>query len=706
MNLDSPVGRVRVGRHRGGVPGVAAAGWPGAFFGLGYLHGRHRGAQIALLRWLGQGRLNEHLSGDSALLALDRHYRRLGFARDAEAHVGALEAPYAEHLAAYTAGVNAAWRRPPWLLRTLGARPEPYRAADVLLTLKVMAFAGLAEGQRMAELFLVHCLRRGLDAARLRALLPAVDARAAAWVADLAALPPFHPGGPPPAAGGSNAWALAGHLSASGAPLLANDPHLEVNRLPPVLYEVRLDVGERWAKGATVPGAPGVLPGRTPELAWGITYSCADTSDFYVELCEGGRRRAPQGWQAFDTRRERILRRHDAAEELTVHEGPHGVLEGDATRPGRYLSWRWTGMGAAGLGAIRGFIDLLECRSVGQARAALQQVEIPTLHVVLADRAGNIGYQLTGAIPRRPAGWSGLTPAPGWEPGWEWQGLRDPARELPGLENPPEGFIATANEARPARDGTTLINLPLAPYRRERIVEWLSTGGPFDVAAMQALQGDLRSLEARAVAGAYLPFVTDARARTTLAAWDGCYDADSEGATLFEAIHRAAVIEVFGAALGRDWLAEVLERTSLRPILAGCFDAVIARADPAWLPPGRRAALLGEGVQRGLAAPAGPWGTQRPLTLRHVVLGGRFPAWLGIDRGPYPSPGNHATVCQGAAVDAGGRAIRIAAVYRLVTDMGGETVWSALPGGRAETPFFPGYATDLRRWRRGRCKRF
>ena len=152
-----------------------------------------------------------------------------------------------------------------------------------------------------------------------------------------------------PRALASNNWVLGGSRTRSGRPILANDPHLEVNRLPAVWYEAVLELDDRFAITATIPGLPFPAVGRTNDLAWGVTYGCMDTVDSWIEDCRGGcYRRQIDGeerWQPFSVRTEVIRRKRRRDVTLTFYANDHGVLDGDPRQAGLYLSTGWSGHG-------------------------------------------------------------------------------------------------------------------------------------------------------------------------------------------------------------------------------------------------------------------------------------------------------------------------------------------------------------------------
>jgi penicillin amidase len=550
-------GELAVNTTDSGLTRVQADTWTDAMFGLGFVHGRDRGAQIELMRTLAQGRVCERLTDNEQTLGLDRYFRRLGMAQDAERHFPQLGEPYRGYIEAYTAGVNQARARHyPWLYRLVTGPPEPFRAHDVLLLLKLAAYLGLAEGQRVVESFLQHALRRGVDITLLQSLCPALQANAAGLLAEVHELPPLYPGEvfgiAGGGSGGSNAWVIAGARSASGSPLLANDPHLEVNRLPAVIYSAQVTLGDECITGATLPGLPGFLSGRNRHIAWGVTYSCADTCDFLVERLRGDDALLDGESHPLEVAAQTIRRKHHADEQFVRMRSPSGVLE---ARPhsGAALSWRWVGQGGGGLASLRVFTDLLSCRNVAEARACMRKADLPTLHMLFADRAGDIAYQLVGAIPKRKQAWSGLGPAAGFDSTQGWSGLLDGATEHPALENPASGFIAVTNDDRTYGEHPGISTCWLAAYRGERIVELLQSKHDFVPTDMQHMQFDVQSGQAQLFVEEYLAHMPDGEAKRLLRDWDCRYQPDSVAATLFERLHRQVVRDVFGARFGRQW---------------------------------------------------------------------------------------------------------------------------------------------------------
>ena len=330
---------VHVAFDENGVPHIRAASEADAAAALGYVHARDRLFQMELMRRAASGWLSE-LAGP-ATLPLDRMARVLGFRRRAEAELAALDPDTRSLLDAYARGVNALaaergrFAAPEFLV--LG-RPAPWEPADSLLWGEVMA--AWLSGNWREELSRAS-LGETLPPAKVDQLWPSEDATPAPWAALvpgsaarrlLAALPRFpQPFTLPSTA--SDEWAVDGAHSATGAPLLAGDPHLAFG-MPGLWYLARIEMPGRVLAGATAPGVPFLVLGQNGHVAWSFTTTGADTQDVFVETTlPDGRYAAPGGPQPFAMHKERIAVRGRPDEVLTVRETRHGPVVSDLLDP-------------------------------------------------------------------------------------------------------------------------------------------------------------------------------------------------------------------------------------------------------------------------------------------------------------------------------------------------------------------------------------
>jgi penicillin amidase len=405
--------------------------------------------QMELMRRAAEGRLSE-LVGAGAL-PLDKVHRTYGFRQVAEAAVPLLPPAEREALEAYATGVNAylAAHRGKWGLefKLLRCRPEPWTAAHSLEVLLLMhedlstswkaeiqaeALKDLPEATRK---FLMPVIAEGdvpltpdlpgtvpdTDAFFHRGEGRALVAPKAAALRDLEAMQGI-PTPDPELRAGSNNWVIAGSRTASGKPILANDPHLNL-AAPGIWFAVRFETGSRFAQGVALPGLPGLVIGHNDAVAWGFTNLGTDVQDLYREPATG-------------ERLEQIPVKGKPAVEFRVPLGPHGpqVLPG--------LSLKWTALDPALLRMpTTGFMAAKDWASFN---AAVDQFTGPAQNIVYADTQGHIGWRASGLIPIRKQGNDGSRILDGADPSNDWQGFVAQA-EMPRILDPSQGFIATAN---------------------------------------------------------------------------------------------------------------------------------------------------------------------------------------------------------------------------------------------------------------------
>jgi len=705
---------ITIRRDEHGIRHVTATNERDLYRGLGFCHARDRGLQMLLTRVIARGRAAEILADTDDMLRIDRFFRRLGLADDALAEATRIDARTRGLVDAYCAGVDAAFRRrAPWELRLLGYRPESWTPADSVLCARVAGYVALAQTQGDVERLLVEMVQAGVPRPHLDALFPrlldGLDATLLRRVTLGERIVPAALRWSPlvTRAVASNNWAIAGSKTASGRPILANDPHLEINRLPSVWYEIVLRLGERYCIGATMPGLPGLAIGRTNDLAWGATYTFMDAIDSWIEDCrDGAFRRDVEGhseWHPFHARRETIRRKKSPPLELTFHENDHGVLDGDPHVSGLYLATRWATAKGTGARSLAAMTQMFHAPDVATGMDLLGRIET-AWNWVCADRHGAIGYQMSGCMPRRAPGNRGFVPLPGWEPTNDWRG-EVPAAELPRTVNPAGGFIVTANDDLNHLGIAKPINMPMGAYRAERIAAQLAARDDWTVESVHALQHDVYSIQAERFLVVLLPLLPDTPAARILREWDCRYDLDSTAASLFERFYRELIADVFGSVCGPDVMRFVLEDTNTITDFYANFDDVLLDPESVWYGGNGRDETWRRVAERTIVAPLRPWGEVRRVPVHHLLYGGRLPGWLGFDRGPISLPGGRATVHQGQIYRTGGRETTFAPSFRLITDFAENVAHTCLAGGPSDRRFSRWYASGLRQWLARRLKR-
>jgi len=555
---------IRIDTDAYGVPTIEASTVADAFFGLGYVHARDRLWQMEFERRAGAGRLSEILGED--LAPADRFLRTIGFARSAEAQWAGLSAEARGVLESYARGVNAYLASDPARpieFRLLRVTPEPWRPVDSLVWGKLLDWdlaTNAADEIRRARLVEAFGAEKAAELMPAAASEPMIlDAeewrprtayrsqvpgprsqvdwgRAEVGFQTLAAL--GFGGGE---ALGSNSWVLAGSRTASGRPILANDPHLKL-RAPSVWYLAALHAPGLRAAGGTLPGVPAVIVGHNDRIAWGLTSLSPDDQDLFVEDVDPkdpSHYRHRGEWKRFVTRVETIRVRGGADVPVTVRESVHGPIVGDALpgadRLGAAVALRWTGLDAEDR-TPEAFSAFAAARNWEEFLAGARLLHAPAQNLLYADVEGHIGYTASGALPIRPRA-DGLLPVSGSGED-DWTGMI-PFDELPRVLDPPRGFLATANNRVVAVDPYPFGRNWAEPYRARRISDRIQDTPRFSQADVAAMQLDRRSLQAEEL----LPLLLDTRpadassrdALERLRRWNRSMDPDSGEAAIYAA---------------------------------------------------------------------------------------------------------------------------------------------------------------------------
>jgi penicillin amidase len=526
--LDGLEHPVSVIRDANAVPQIYAESKHDAYFALGFVHAQDRLWQMEFLRRLGAGRLAEILG--AKVVRTDQYIRTLGIPHVAEANYANSPPAVQAALKAYADGVNA------WLATRGGAlppefvllryEPEPWRPVDPLLWSRLMATRlGRNQGAETMRLRVAEALaENGLPANLIEDLWPRASADEPITVAgDL--LPAK------PAAlqdSGSNGWIVHGQRTASGKPILANDPHLRFGA-PILWYLAYIEAPGMRLTGATVPGVPFMVLGHNGTIAWGMTNGGGDVEDLFIETVDPDDPKkylTPDGPRTFATRREIIQVKDDDPVEITVRETRHGPVVSDLLRKQKgdnKVAVLSTPALRGDDGTVVGLMAINDANSWPDFERAAQRFHTPHTNLFYASVAGDIGLISAGRIPVRKAG-TGFAPVQGADGAYDWTGFI-PKAELPRLFNPPSGWIANANNRIVGDDYPYLMTWNWGPpYRAERIAEILRRQETHDIAQSQALQRDSVSTAARRLLPLMLAVpMQDARERRAVAllsAWN------------------------------------------------------------------------------------------------------------------------------------------------------------------------------------------
>jgi penicillin G amidase len=716
--------KFRVARDDSGVPHISAGSWLEALYGLGYMHAFDRPTQMLFARTVASGRSAEMIADDSNLLEADRFFRRVGLYLNLDEEVRGLDDHTFSQVTAYCEGVNDGMKQagrslPMW---ATGYQPQAWNQESVLLVGNWLNYGGLVVSQQQNERLIIELIQTGVRPELLRELFePLLDdadfdlishIRIASRLSDeaLELITDL------PRLAGSNAWAVAPKRSATGSALLASDPHLEVNRLPAIWYEVALSWNDNYVMGASLPGCPLFAVARTPRLAWGVTYLKADTSDNFIEDCRPGdngwQYRRGQQWHNFDVRRETILRKSGPSETLDVYHNALGTLDAHPIDegPGLYLLSAWTGS-REGVGrSIATWLRMIDCGSTSEAMEVARGCPQPTLCWVFADAEGHIGRQANGWLPERGGGYSGLLPIPAWDPANHWKGWLPPSA-LPSVYDPPQGYVSSANESLDPPGKPRLCTQPLSEYRKRRIEERLAQLPEATLDDMKGLQYDVISLQARDLLEVFLPCLAEGEVKTRMAAWTCSYDPTSLDATLFSRLYRSVLLEIFGqdrqrGGLGWRRMLYLSTRAGFSMMVVTAVDRLLKKKDSLWWEGRDKVALIRRAGESVEGAPDQAWAVTNAFRFTNRFIESQFVGRaLGFHTSELPMRGCHATPFQGHLLRAAKRETTFAPSYHFVTDLGSQEAWTNLPGGPSESWLSRWYKVDIPHWLDGTYKR-
>ena len=726
----NPKPDVYIFRDENGTPHIEAETINDMYWGQGFVHARDRGVQMLMMRVLGQGRVCELLNDNEESLGIDKFFRQMNWHNNLQNEFAKLESKYQDYLQSYADGVNAAFaEKTPWEFKLLGYKPEKWHPNDSIMISRMVGYLTLAQSQAEMERLFVEMVQADISREKLEELFPGnlgeldiellkkvelgerIVNPASLW--NLAA----------PRMMASNNWVISGARTKSGQPILANDPHLEVNRLPNVWSEIILSSGGRYIMGGTMPGAPGVLTGRTNDLAWGVTYAFVDAVDSWIENCKDGQYLYEDEWQDFEIRTEIIKRKKADDVEVKFYENQHGVLDGNPNHSGFYLATRWSAS-TSGAVSFRALFDIAEASTVKEGMDTIGQVETGW-DFVFADKAGDIAFQMTGKVPKRRAGVSGFVPLPGWKAENDWDAYLS-VEEMPRILNPESGFFATANEDLNRYGLENPINMPMGSYRSERINALLAQKDDFVIEDIYAMHADLYSMQAAYFMQFLRPVLPDTPQGEILKNWDLHYDADSEGAYLFEAFYKELYREIFGQnGFGEAALDFLYDETGTFIDFYQNFDRVLLAENSSWFGGMSRKEIYAKVVKKVLNTKEHEaknkksssfvnlhdrrvknktWGERQQFTMSHMLFGGVLPRFLGFDRGPITGVGGRATIHQGQIYQSAGRTTTFFPSLRMVTEMGKDAIYSNLAGGPSDNRFSKWYVSDLENWLNYRYK--
>ncbi|MBI5474946.1 MAG: penicillin acylase family protein [Ignavibacteriae bacterium] len=742
---------VDVVRDEYGVPSITARDEHDLMFTVGYVHAQDRLWQMDMGRRIGQGRLSE-LFGDITL-PFDKMFRIIGIRRISEEVERSITPESRTRLQAYADGVNAFIAthqgKYPVEFDLLRYEPEPWTPLHSIMIARLMAWE--LNLSWWTDLTLGAIVER-VGYEKAREIFPtyppdvAPTVPASEWQKTIsAALEFMHTSqdycefrGIGGTLGGSNAWAVAPKKSESDHTILANDTHLQLTT-PSKWYEMSLRSPDYSVMGFSVPGIPGIVAGNNEHLAWGLTNVMADDADFYVERLDS----ADATRYIYDgqllpitSREEEIAVRDDTTHYVTIRSTHHGPIVTDIKtmlKKAEYpfvASMRWTG--AEMSDQIDAFNRINKATNWDEFTAGVKFFSGPGQNFVYADVNGNIGYWCGVMLPIRSSMNNTTLPLAGWEKLNEWQGFVA-FEKLPHLFNPPEGFIATANnrivdDAYPYH----ISDLWEPPSRVQRLRDVLSHDLKFSVHDFELLQNDQFSLYAEEMT----PYIIAACrgnldppfgnwAIEYLTSWNFVFSSDDIATAIYQQFLAHLVRNIYedemGEKLFHDYvmLVNVPLRVTLRLVQednSSWFDDIRTsegETRDAIIVKSMKQAIVALRTQLGDETRHWQWGSLHTVTLQHP-FGLQKPLDKVFSIGPYPYGGASTAMTSGeysfndifqptdVAKPFG---VTVGASFRRIVDMAKPGVArTILPSGQSGQVFSKHYHDQTPLWLNGAYK--
>ncbi|WP_276348198.1 penicillin acylase family protein [Daejeonella sp. JGW-45] len=586
LKVDGLHGPVEIKFDERMVPHIFAGNNYDLYFAQGYVTAKDRLWQMDFQTRFASGRLSEVVG--SKAIELDRYQRRMGMTYGAENMVKTMmkDPVIKEIMEAYAAGINAYIHslKPgqyPLEYKLLNYIPEDWTPLNSALLLKLMS-ATLAGGSN--EFYMSNILNK-YGPEITRDLFPDYPFRedpiipaGTNW--------DFTPGVPPKKPEvlsnnkktyniktreledgiGSNNWAVAGAKSASGYPLLANDPHLDIT-LPSIWYQIQLVSPDLNTCGVSIPGSPGVIIGFNKDVAWGVTNVGADVLDWYnIEFKDATKKEYwyNNKWNEVKVRVETIEVK--GGETITdsiyyTHHGP--IVYTSEQRPEKFSkinniptghALRW--VAHDGSNDVRTFYELNKAKNYTDYRKALTHYSAPAQNFIFASVENDIAITPNGYFPMKWKG-QGKFLMDGSDPANDWHG-RIPAEQNPTVKNPARNFVSSANQFLTDQSYPYYINWEFAAYERgHRINKRLAVMTQANVDSMRNLQNDNYSILAENILATLVSLVNTEKLNASqregyeiVSKWNKFFNAEEIGASIFELWHKSLAKEIWEDDLG------------------------------------------------------------------------------------------------------------------------------------------------------------
>jgi penicillin amidase len=725
---------VDIYRDEYGIPHIYSENREDLMFAVGFVSAQDRLWQMDVTRRAATGRLAE-IFGEG-LIAADLLARTIGFEQIAKQQVEILSADTLALAEAYSSGVNACIKQTatlPLEFRLLKYEPEPWQPSDSHAISRLLAWQ-LSKNYK-SELIMLR-LESRLDSGQAAQLGPAYPAGGPfimqpEFRVEPIKIPYFDKGARlldevVGTSGGSNCWVIGPSLTETGAPILANDPHLSGTRVPSIWYFVHMVGGGFDVIGGLAPGLPIPLLGHNRRIGWGITNMNADVQDVFIERLNPDNQDQYEydgEWLDMEMRVERIDYRSKDGEQAFIEKIIHSTKRGPlitGISPGtvKAVSLSWTGYeptpdfeALVGLNLAADWEDFIE---------ALETFAVAPQNFIYADVDGNIGYCGAGKIPIRPSG-DGSVPQAGWTSETEWKGYV-PFEEMPRTLNPSAGYIITANNKVVPDSYKHFLSAQWAPpYRYRRIAELIESNNRHDVQAVAQMQLDAKSLLAGSIIINLTPALNDLedprliKAVSYLKQWNFVNTTDSIAATIYHEFFLKLAKNTFQKEMGKELTRAYLDDYYL---WLERFVEILKDENSHWFDASRteesetRSDIVVKSFEEAITSlernlgtdmEEWEWGRVHRLEFGHPIARDAITKRL-FNLGPYPFPGDGETVNRGTFAFNKPYDVTMAASIRHIMDfsqlnrsLGIHTT------GQSGHPASKHYGDFVEKWLNGEC---
>lgn len=742
--LNCKSGDVKVWRNEEGLIHIDAPNFESYIETLGFCHAYDRFIQMDITRIAAQGRLCECLSDSEDSFEIDCFMRDLGISHYAEDELVELEKKDPQTfsmLVNYAAGINLYLDLYgyPWELKLTSRKLEKWEPKDTIMTMKLVGYIGLGQTQQEMQKFIIQTIKEKPDSVEyLKSIFnPHLNELSTQHIEAIENLNLARPSldksctkfqsifekiknlGIIPSLKNSNNWVISSKISHSDMPMMASDPHLEVNRLPCVWYEVNAKTERNHFFGITIPGIPGIIMGRNKDLLFSFTYGFMDLVDFFIEKIANGEVLEHSNTKTpIQIREEVILRKKNPDFNLKVFESTRGVIEyndenlnneKEFLNDGLYLSRSWAHHKSGTMGSLKAIRELHYHSNAKDAATIAAECEL-SCNWLFADRRDNIVYQQSGSLPKRHS--SGLIPHLPYLYKCNWNGFIPPEKLLR-TENPESGFIATANQKLNSKE-TVAVNLSMADYRYDRIKMLLSSLSSATEDDFIKIQTDILSLQAKKYSKKMGHIFLKDSHLTSMAQWDFRFSKNTKAPTFFKRFHQNLIFKIFSPVFGKELFTHFLYNTSLFADYYGLFDRIaLAQEDMTeeekelWFSKNTQVDFfkiaIKETIESLESAPLTNWGEENKLTMKHILLGDQWPFKKWYNIGPIEIEGDASTVSQGNLYNTKYGKSSFCPSWRFISDLSQSRMISVLAGGVTQRPGRL-YKIDMARWQNHQYK--